>query len=334
MVSQVVEARQYRPHYLRAIDDLPHEIGPAPLWSENYLSYASFPDAGISMWLHLGRPTYDPRIWQEIAVVFLPDGTLALAKATAPAHSAENPEAAALSYRCDEPFRTWTKTFHGAARVVSPDQLVGGALTDGPAVPLSFDLRWQARGPAFDMDLSQQTWASAHYEQNCDVTGTISWDGQGPLDIAGAGLRDHSWGARDYSKVGRHCWLHARWDDGRAFMIFHLVAPSGHVLSHVTIDRGNGPTPAKLISEAPLISDLAAAGGDYVLEITSEDGPVTITADVGDVAVMSLTGESELVLGADPSPVSSHWLCEGATRFTWDGADGHGLSERTVRRTP
>ena len=45
-----------------------------------------------------------------------------------------------------------------------------------------------------------------------------------------------------------------------------------------------------------------------------------------------MAGTSEMVIGRDPEPTASHWLAEATTRFSWDGDEGWGLTERTLRR--
>ena len=104
---------------LRDADDVPHPIANTPLWSENYLSYANFPEAGIFFWLHHGRTVYDPELWQEIFVAYLPGDRYLVSKATALSDTPMGPRAAGLTYRCVKPFEAWQKSFRGAARLLS-----------------------------------------------------------------------------------------------------------------------------------------------------------------------------------------------------------------------
>lgn len=309
-------------------DDLPHPISDVPDWSENYLSHASFPSAGMSHWLHHGRTSWDPELWQEIIVFFLPDDRYLVSKATARTPELNGPRGASLYYHCDEPFVSWTKTFRGGARLVTGDELRAGPLTDGQTVGLEFELEWSAIGPAFTMDTSKQSWTDAHYEQHCTVAGQLTMDGQ-QLTLTGSGLRDHSWGPRDFAPVGRHAWIHANWDDGRSFMIFYLVSRDGsHTLSHLTLDTGDGPHEAELTSVAPLCADINDGLNGYRLEMKTTAGhTVVIDAEVEQAATLAMIGKSELGIGACTG--ASHWLSEAQTRFTWDGEATHGLTERS-----
>lgn len=318
------------PGFLTAADDLPHPVVAEPLWSENYLSHAVFPEVGCAHWMHQGRTAFDADSWQDIFVFYLPGDQYLCAKGDTRAPSKLGPVGPNLVYRCDEPFTRWTKSFHGLARIVTGDQLRRATLTDGVSVGVDMEVTWTARGPAFDMDMSGQSWGHTHYEQDCDLSGFIEIDGQRTA-LHGSGLRDHSWGARDFSPIDHHCWIHARWPDGRSFMIFHLLTVDGHVLSHVTIDDGHGRLPGRLISDAPLITDMANAGDDYVLRLETERGISEISAEVGQLTVLSMVGTSELVIGRDQE-TASHWLNEGTTRFAWNGDGGWGLTERTVNK--
>lgn len=315
---------------LTAEDDLTHPIRDVADWSENYLSHASFPSQGMSHWLHHGRAPWDRTLWQEIMVFFLPDDRYLVSKATARTPDLDGPRGAALYYHCDESFMKWTKSFRGGARLLTGDQLRAGPLTDGQSVGVEFELTWEALGPAFTMDTSKQTWTDAHYEQHCTVTGRLAWGDQ-DVKLDGTGLRDHSWGPRDYGGVGRHAWIHAHWSNGRSFMIFYLVSRDGaHTLSHVTLDIGNGPEDAELTSAAPLCRNLSDGLDGYRLEILSSTGQtVIIDAEVEQAATLAMIGKSELGIGACTD--ASHWLAEGQTRFTWDGEHASGLTERTIQ---
>jgi hypothetical protein len=329
--SMTLSANEFVLEGLTAADDVTHPIRDAKDWSENYLSHASFPAQGMSHWLHHGRTPWDRELWQEIVVFFLPGDRYLVSKANARTTELDGPRGAGLYYRCDEPFVTWTKSFRGGARLLTGAQLRAGPLTDGQSIGVEFDLTWNALGPAFTMDTSKQTWTDAHYEQHCTVTGRLAWGDQ-EVELDGTGLRDHSWGPRDYGGVGRHAWIHAHWSSGRSFMIFHLLSRDGtHTLSHVTLDLGGGPQDAELVSAAPLCTKLSDGLSGYRLEMRSAAGDVVIIdADIEQAATLAMLGKSELGIGACAD--ASHWLVEGQTRFAWDGEFAAGLTERTVMR--
>ena len=136
---------KFCPPYLRDEDDLPHAIADTPLWSENYLSHANFPDVGVFFWLHLGRTVYDPEVWQEIFVAYLPGEKFLVSKANSPACTPLGPRPAGLVYECVKPFEEWNKRFHGAARLVSGDDLRSGALADGLAIGVKMEMNYSAQ---------------------------------------------------------------------------------------------------------------------------------------------------------------------------------------------
>jgi hypothetical protein len=115
-------------------DDLPHRLAETPHWSENYLSVAAFPDAGAGHWLHLGRTPWDPHLWQEMFCFALPEDRYLVSRATACTSDVDGPQGAGLSYSCEEPFRRWTKTLRGGARLMTGQELRAGPMTEGPLV--------------------------------------------------------------------------------------------------------------------------------------------------------------------------------------------------------
>ena len=322
---------KFAPSHAADVDEYPHEISDVPMWSENYLSVGSFPKAQVSMWFHHGRTMFFPDQWQEFVVIYLPGDQYLVSKATAAADDRKGPCAAALTYECIKTFETWTKNFRGAARLVTGDQLRAGALTDGLSIGVDMNMTWNARAPAFKMDLPGL--ATTHYEQHCNISGSLVY-GDKHIELAGSGLRDHSWGPRQFSKVGRHAWMLAQWEDGRSFMIMYLVSADGaHTLNFVSVDDGTGQVIGRLLTEAPLINDIAGGQQGYTLRIELPNKTVVeMTAEIIQVPTLSMVGPSELVVGADQTTDATHWLCEAATRFTWNGSVAIGLTERTVRR--
>src|SRR2546423_3983391 len=45
-----------------------------PLWTENYCYVCYDPNSEIGVWTHLGRAPFDPTLWRELSMIFLPSG--------------------------------------------------------------------------------------------------------------------------------------------------------------------------------------------------------------------------------------------------------------------
>ena len=204
-------------------------------------------------------------------------------------------------------------------------------MTDGESVGVEMELEWIARGPAFTMDTSKQSWTDAHYEQHCDVSGRIAWRGEelrAERDRAARPLL----GPPDFSPIGRHCWIHAQWAGGHSFMIFHLITP-GRLAHALPRDGGpgRGPRASALHERAPAdLRPCRRAGGLPPGAGDRGRCAVVIDAEIEQASTLAMIGKSELGIGACHD--ASHWLSEAQTRFTWDGETAHGLTERTVNR--
>ena len=320
------------PPQLADIDEVLHEVPDVGLWVENYLSQAYFPAERIGAFLHIGRVSFDQPAWDELVLVYLPGDMFLAARGFC--YGGETPRGPAgpcLTYQCIEPWRKWRKTFRGPARLVTGDDLRGGAVTDGLHVKLSFELIYQAMCPAFELGaMHEQNWASSHYEQHCTVSGTLSY-GDVSVELAGTGIRDHSTGLRDLTGLHNHIWCHAEWPDGRAFCLMYLANRDGTGrMNHAAVCRGDTVRYGRLVSAAPLLDSWDGRGDDYALTVEVGDETIELTATIGQVGALAIAGPGEIVRGAARGPGCHHLLSEAMTRFTWEGRDGYGLTERSV----
>ncbi len=326
---------QQSPGYLKDSDEVWHERPDGvPMWSENYLSGACFPGAGVGVWLHQSRPQHDARFWEEIFTVSLPGDRCLLAKgATLAIPHGNGPAGPALRYECVEPFRVWRKTFSGLARLVGGAEARLAPLADGPHLAVDMDLTWTCVGPPFDMDMSEQVWAEtkAHYQQHCQVAGSIEFGGE-RIELEGVGIRDHSWGPRDLSGLGNHTWIYGEFPSGRRIMYFHHRTSSGGGLLDIGhIADGDDVVSVRVAGALPVPRRPSDWANSYVLDLAGPDGAArTLQAEILGGIPLALTNGSELQLGA-PGPDASHHLFECPTRFGLDGETGYGMTEWTWR---
>lgn len=325
---------KWKPSYLSDADDVPHQI-PADWktqsWSENYLSHAYSPANGIGVYFHQGSTSFDPRLWNDIFVCWLPGDRFLVAKGFARLGSQTGPAGPALTYCCDAPFRQWTKTFDGAARLVSGSDLRAGALADGLHVLVRMRLVFTAISPAFDIgDIGEQNWASSHYQQHCRVTGDLVY-GDEVFDFHGTGIRDHSWGPRDTSGLARYEWSTAQFADGRNLVVFCAGNRDGtgdHAFG--VLGQDGDLEVVEVVARAPHLT----AGEDvlepYRLCFNTSRGTMTIDAEPLHSAPLSLTGKGEIVIGHDLAGAgeSHNLIVEAHTRYRWDDEVGFGHTER------
>ncbi|WP_280342002.1 DUF7065 domain-containing protein [Nocardia neocaledoniensis] len=323
-----------RPAHLSNSAELTNAVEAVELWSENYLSYVWSPANEVGVYMHFNRPPFNPRLWHDIFIVYLPNDRFLVAKGFTPEDEpgVRGPKGAGLDWTCDEPWVQWTKRFEGAVQHVTGDELRSGALRDGIHTSAKMELVYRQMGPVFGVgSLDEQDWATDHYEQHCTVTGWIEHEGT-RYEVNGTGLRDHSWGPRDLSRMADHVWLHGQFPSGRTFMtiVVRNRSGSGHLMYHLVSDADGKLREAKM-SEIPLISDNSQPLDPYTLQFELADGTVeTIKAEVLTGCPIALVGQSEMAYGIDTRAETSHTLWECLARFEWDGEIGYGLSERTV----
>ena len=78
-----------------------------PLWTENYCYVCYDPVAEIGVWTHLGRAPFDPTLWRELSMVFLPTGERLVNKGYGRSETDRGPGGATLSFECIEPWQQW-----------------------------------------------------------------------------------------------------------------------------------------------------------------------------------------------------------------------------------
>ena len=140
-----------------------------------------------------------------------------------------------LEYICDKPGEEWTIKYEGKL----PQNNKSGELV--------LNLKWKASAPIVIFDkigttakqvghrIAQEDWNSkyfkklkeldqVHYEQAGSLIGEFKWKGVNH-NIEFTGVRDHSWGVRNWEDWDRHFWLLGLLEDGR-FFNFSLISYS------------------------------------------------------------------------------------------------------------
>ena len=111
------------------------------------------------------------------------------------------------------------------------------AFKENPHKKVRLDLVHEGVGPIYGHVAepggagSQNDFARAHYEQHMKVTGTLQVEDGPVLEIAGHGLRDHSWGPRYWQSTPSYRWITGNFGDdigmvlsvvgGRVGGVFH-----------------------------------------------------------------------------------------------------------------
>ncbi len=132
-----------------------------------------------------------------------------------------------IAYICEKPGEEWKVTYEGPL----PQGEKSGLL--------KLDLKWKGVAPLVVFDkvgttykqvgdqIAKEKWNGkffkklreldqVHYEQAGKMTGKFEWNGKS-IDTEFIGVRDHSWGVRNWEDWSRHFWLLGLLEDGRFF---------------------------------------------------------------------------------------------------------------------
>ncbi|EHB59121.1 hypothetical protein MycrhDRAFT_1557 [Mycolicibacterium rhodesiae JS60] len=329
-----VTASDGRPAWLTADDELPHPGEPdsPPTWSENYLSYVWSPENGVGIYVHLARRISPFEVWDEVVNIALPGDRFVTAKSFGPCDSG-GLGVAAVRMACEVPYERWTKRFVGAGRLMDGDTYRAGPVTDGLHTPMRWELSYTAMSPPFDFGTEHldQAWGHGHYEQHGMLEGWLEI-GDERFEIEGTGLRDHSWGPRDYHEIGTTTWLHAQFPaSGRAVMAVLVTGrPPRPPFSVATITDSASVRhlQADALPQATTLEDTSSAFRFALRD--GLDSEAEISVEVLRPLRAACAGSAELVLGTHAAPAVNHHYIDAFSRFTWDGEIGYGLTERTV----
>jgi hypothetical protein len=197
-------------------DDLVHVPGPEPLWREGYYFEFSDPATGRFGYANIGKLPNKGRAGYLICV-WDPDHGLLVGQErdTFEAHTDDH-RVGGLSIDCTKPFEEWRISFEG---VLVRVPRIGERRHRPPAeipedervtVPTTFNITWRSASPPHAFDPSQEEWSALfqqHHEQLGSSTGTLK---AGDVEWAlsdWAGIRDHTWGPRDWMQVDTWRWV-------------------------------------------------------------------------------------------------------------------------------
>lgn len=135
----------------------------------------------------------------------------------------------ALKYLCQKPGKEWTISYEGPVFQGEEERHI------------KVDLQWESTSPILDFDkkgtspeqvaiqLAKEKWSgyffrklkeihTVHYEQGGHITGSIYWENR-EFSVELKGVRDHSFGRRNWADWKRHIWFLGILDDGRFFNV-------------------------------------------------------------------------------------------------------------------
>jgi predicted secreted hydrolase len=146
-----------------------------------------------------------------MAVLMLDDRTLAYVQQGPAEFSFTTLEQGALTFQLLAPMQRWRLQAQADFTVVAPGQELLSAVVaeQGATAHVTFDLSFNAKMPPYlypDHALDFSGSGQRHFEQAGEVRGSVEVDNE-QVPVIGMGVRDHSWGVRDWSRPDEWYWI-------------------------------------------------------------------------------------------------------------------------------
>lgn len=287
------------------------EPGPEEQWSDSFYFGGGDPRSGAAFYTRIGRRPNEGRIEAALGV-WLPDGAFVLCFAREDDGAALR--AGGISYDCALPHELWRLSFDTGGLRFPRAELLADGRSAGEPVPVRGVLRFAAwvEPFAFSTGLTSRV-AARHYEQPGSLGGVLVV-GEQRVPIAGAGMRDHSWGVRDWQGVPYWKWTGM------------LVDPDTFLMLNVVGTEDGGETAGGCLMLDGTLAALAAATveGDQRGYVARGRDTLGRTAELHGAA----TSVAPLRQKRDGRLTSVN---EGLTRLRWDEHEGIGISEWLVQ---
>jgi hypothetical protein len=215
-------------------DEYTHEVGAEPNFNESMYFNFFDPDRRIGGFLRVGnRP--NEGYAEMTATVFLPDGRVLFDFQRPKITTNAAFDAGGTRFEVVEPTQRLRTSYYGSPVALGePREMTDPrrAFTTNPRVAVSIDLVHTAVGPIYgsahdeaEAEAShEEQFAKAHYEQHMRVVGSVDIDGE-RVEIAGHGLRDHSWGPRYWQAIDGYEWLTMNFGDDLGAMVSVIRRP-------------------------------------------------------------------------------------------------------------
>ncbi len=219
---------------LEPSDEYLHELGPEPTFNESMYFNLYDPAARLGAWFRLGNRANEGHAEMTVCL-YLPDGRVGFMYARPAITGNHAFDAGGLRFDVDEPFERLRVAYEG--RVVVLDRPLdmadpGAAFRANPHADATADLTVTRISAMFGGEPDDaherpgEEFAKGHYEQLVAVAGTLRVGGE-EWSVAGAGLRDHSWGPRTWQAPWYYRWLTCAHLDGWGFMLSRIARRDG-----------------------------------------------------------------------------------------------------------
>jgi hypothetical protein len=227
-----------------------------------------------------------------------------------------------VGFGCELPLKMWQIRFEGAGRLFERAEHVATRRDDYETVEVHGDLRFMAwHDPlSFRSGLTDGV-ASSHYEQAGSIAGTIEVAGtRHPL--AGRGMRDHSWGVRDWQGVPYWRWFGMLADPDNFLVLNNVGTRDGGEVAGGFLMRDGVLAPIEACETVSELDPELGCQRSFTARARDAEGrETTLQGRAIEVAPLRQRRDGRL----------TH-VNEGLTEYEWEGRRGTGISEYLIQQ--
>jgi hypothetical protein len=282
-------------------------------WSDSFY-FGGGDGRGLAFYSRVGRRPNEG-VTEGALGIWLPGQGFLLSFARAGV--SEDVEAGPVSYSCDVPLVLWNLRFEGTGRLFERAEHVATRRDAYETVEISSRLRFVVwhEPLSFRSGLARGV-ASAHYEQPGSVVGTIEVAGR-RHPLAGRGMRDHSWGVRDWQAVPYWRWFGMIADPDNFCVLNNVGTPEGGETAGGFLMREGVVAPIEACeTESELDPELGCQRSFVARARDAEGRTTTLAGRAVEVAPLRQRRDGRLT-----------FVNEALTEYDWDGRRGMGISE-------
>jgi hypothetical protein len=288
-------------------------------WSDSFY-FGGGDGRGLAFYSRIGRRPNEGVVEGALGV-WLPEQGFLLSFARERTVEQSTIACGAALFECLEPLHSWELLFEGHGRLFERAEHVATRREANREVHVTGSLLFTAWGDplSFRSGLSTPV-ASAHYEQPGSLSGAIEVEGQ-RRPLAGNGMRDHSWGVRDWQRVPYWRWFGFVSDPDNFLMLNNVGLEDGGEAAGGFLMRDGVLAP--IVSgetDSELDPDLGCQRS-FRARARDEQGRETLLEGRAlEVAPLRQRRGGRLTL-----------VNEALTEYRWEGREGTGISEYLVQ---
>jgi hypothetical protein len=282
-------------------------------WSDSFY-FGGGDGRGLALYSRVGRRPNE-QVTEGALGIWLPGQGFLLSFART--QLADEVEAGPVGFACEVALVLWELRLEGEGRLFERAEHVATRRDAYETVAVAGRLRFTAwhEPLSFRSGLAPGV-ASAHYEQPGSLAGTIEVDGR-RHPLAGRGMRDHSWGVRDWQGVPYWRWFGTIADPDNFIVLNNVGTAGGGETAGGFLMRDGVLAPIVACQTKSELDPELGCQRSFVARACDEAGRATTLAGRAvEVAPLRQRRDGRLTL-----------VNEGLTEYDWDGLRTTGISE-------